>query len=107
MPWRTPSGSRFHSVRVAGIYRHSDLHAALFFAFFMLTDPPTSPPRYEDQVIYGALVAALSYGIFTATKGGVYYLLAALLLANAWEAWRRVRQRSTRHAHPLHRTQRT
>src|SRR6185436_11520855 len=37
--------------RVAELYRAPDLHAALFFAFFMVTDPPTSPPAARDQVV--------------------------------------------------------
>jgi hypothetical protein len=36
--------------RVAAIYRAPDLHAALFFAFFMVTDPPTSPPKTARPV---------------------------------------------------------
>ena len=34
---------------VAALYRAPDLNAALYFAFFMVTDPPTSPPRYRDH----------------------------------------------------------
>ena len=37
--------------RVAELFRAPDLHAALFFAFFMVTDPPTSPPKQRDQII--------------------------------------------------------
>jgi Na+-translocating ferredoxin:NAD+ oxidoreductase RnfD subunit len=47
-------------VRVAEIYRAPDLHASLFFAFFILTDPPTSPVKYRDQVFCGVLVAVAS-----------------------------------------------
>ena len=43
--------------RVAELYRAPDLHAALFFAFFMVTDPPTSPPKHRDQIMFGAIVA--------------------------------------------------
>ena len=74
--------------RVAELYREPDLHAALYFAFFMVTDPPTSPPKPRDQLVYGFLVAAVSYGVFE-LLGVVYFLLAGLLVANAWEAWRR------------------
>ncbi len=35
---------------VAELYRAPDLHAALFLAFFMVTDPPTSPPKRVDQL---------------------------------------------------------
>ncbi|MDB4913802.1 MAG: putative rane protein [Gemmatimonadetes bacterium] len=74
--------------RVAELYRAPDLHAALFFAFFMVTDPPTSPPRHRDQLVYGVIVGVVSYAVFELV-GAVYYLLAGLLVANVWEAWRR------------------
>ena len=35
---------------VAEIFRAPDLHAVLYFAFFILTDPPTSPTKYRDQI---------------------------------------------------------
>jgi Na+-translocating ferredoxin:NAD+ oxidoreductase RnfD subunit len=73
---------------VAQLYRAPDLHAALFFAFFMVTDPPTSPPKHRDQLIYGVIVGVTSYAMF-ALVGSVYFLLAGLLVANVWEAWRR------------------
>jgi Na+-translocating ferredoxin:NAD+ oxidoreductase RnfD subunit len=73
---------------VAELYRAPDLHAALFFAFFMVTDPPTSPPKHRDQLIYGTIVGVTSYAMYVLV-GAVYYLLAGLLVANVWEAWRR------------------
>lgn len=73
----------------AEIYRTPDLQAALFFAFFMLDDPPTSPVRYEDQSVYGIIVATASYLVFTAL-GAVYFLPAGLLVGNAWESGRRL-----------------
>jgi Na+-translocating ferredoxin:NAD+ oxidoreductase RnfD subunit len=75
------------------IFRAPDINAALFFAFFMLTDPPTSPARYRDQVIYGVIVAVASAAIFL-TIGALYYLPAGLLIGNGWEAWRRTRTRT-------------
>ena len=36
------------------------LPAALFFAAFMLTDPPTSPPKPRDQVVFSGLITKLS-----------------------------------------------
>jgi Na+-translocating ferredoxin:NAD+ oxidoreductase RnfD subunit len=86
--------------RVAGLFRAPDVHAALYFAFFMVTDPPTSPPGHRDQVIYGIIVAVVSYGVFV-TVGAVYFLLAGLLVANLWEAHRRFRARAARRAHAL------
>lgn len=73
---------------VAELYRTPDLHAALFFAFFMVTDPPTSPPKQRDQVTFGAVTGVASYSAFVFI-GAAYFLLAGLLVANAWEAWRR------------------
>jgi len=75
---------------VAELYRAPDLHAALFLAFFMVTDPPTSPPKRVDQVVYGAIAGVASYAVF-AFIGAVHFLLAGVLVANAWEAWRRLR----------------
>jgi Na+-translocating ferredoxin:NAD+ oxidoreductase RnfD subunit len=75
---------------VAEIFRAPDLHAALYFAFFILSDPPTSPTKYRDQVICGAMVALVSYAVFQ-WVGAAYYLLAGVLVGNIWEAWRRGR----------------
>ena len=80
-------------LRVAEIFRTPDADAALYFAFFILTDPPTSPAKYRDQVICGAIVALTSFALFEAA-GVVYYLLAGVLVGNVWEAWRRVHRRS-------------
>jgi Na+-translocating ferredoxin:NAD+ oxidoreductase RnfD subunit len=81
--------------RVAEIYRTPDLQAVLFFGFFMVTDPPTSPPRQRDQIVFGVITAVASYAAFELI-GAAYYLLAGLLVANAWEARRRTRSRPGR-----------
>jgi Na+-translocating ferredoxin:NAD+ oxidoreductase RnfD subunit len=73
---------------VAGLFRAPDLHAALFFAFFMVTDPPTSPPKQRDQIVFGVMVAVVSFAIYEIWHW-VAFLLIGLLLANVWEAWRR------------------
>ena len=78
--------------RVVEIFRAPDLQAVLFFAFFILTDPPTSPAKYPDQLVYGGIVAAACFAVFE-WNGGAYYLLAGVLAGNPWEAWRRVRAR--------------
>jgi Na+-translocating ferredoxin:NAD+ oxidoreductase RnfD subunit len=75
--------------RVAEVFRTPDLQAVLFFAFFILTDPPTSPVKYPDQLVCGAIVAATSYAAYE-WVGAAYYLLAGVLVGNVWEAWRRV-----------------
>ena len=80
---------------VAEVFRTPDLQAVLFFAFFILTDPPTSPTKYRDQIICGILVAVVSYAVFE-WVGVVYYLLAGVLAGNLWEAWRRWRTRRSR-----------
>jgi Na+-translocating ferredoxin:NAD+ oxidoreductase RnfD subunit len=81
--WGDPNG-------VAEVFRTPDLQAVLFFAFFILTDPPTSPVKYRDQVLCGVIVAAVSYVVYE-WVGAAYYLLAGVLVGNVWEAWRRVR----------------
>jgi Na+-translocating ferredoxin:NAD+ oxidoreductase RnfD subunit len=80
---------------VVAVYRAPDLHAALFFAFFMVTDPPTSPPKPHDQIVFGAITAVVAYASFELV-GAAYFLLAGLLAANVWEAARKWR---TRRAH--------
>lgn len=81
--------------RVAALYRAPDLHAALFFSFFMVTDPPTSPPKPRDQLAFGVIVGVASY-LFFELIGAAYFLLAGLLVGNAWEAARRWRARAKR-----------
>jgi Na+-translocating ferredoxin:NAD+ oxidoreductase RnfD subunit len=78
--------------RVAEIFRTPDLQAVLFFAFFILTDPPTSPVKYPDQLMCGVIVAAVGYAVFELV-GAAYYLLAGVLVGNVWEAWRRAHVR--------------
>jgi len=87
---------------VAELFRTPDLHAALFFAFFMVTDPPTSPPKPRDQLVYGAITAVVAFVVFE-WIGAAYFLLAGLLAANVWEAWRRVRTHRVRMANHAHR----
>jgi Na+-translocating ferredoxin:NAD+ oxidoreductase RnfD subunit len=78
---------------VAEIYRSPDIQAALYFALIILTDPPTSPAKYPDQIICGVMVAVVSYAVFE-KYGVVYFLLAGVLVGNVWEAWRRVARRT-------------
>ena len=76
---------------VAEVFRNPDLNAVLFFAFFILTDPPTSPVKYPDQLVCAVIVAVTSYAVYE-WVGAAYYLLAGVLVGNVWEAWRRVRR---------------
>ncbi len=74
---------------VAEIFRTPDAYAVLFFAGFMLTDPPTSPARTRDQLVYGVTVAILSVALYL-TVGVLWFLPGALLLGNLGETVRRV-----------------
>jgi enediyne biosynthesis protein E5 len=67
---------------VAEMFRDPFLQAALFLAFFMLTDPPTSPNRYVDQCWFG-LLAALTAGAAQLLGAGQVYLLIGILVPNA------------------------
>ena len=78
---------------VSEVFRAPDLQAVLFFALFILTDPPTSPVKYRDQIVFAVIVGVASVAIFE-WLGAVYYLLAGVLIGNIWEAWRRVHRRS-------------
>ena len=80
---------------VAGIYRAPYLQMALFFAFFMVTDPPTSPPKQRDQIVFGVIVAIASFAMFEIYHW-VFFMLAGLLVGNAWEASRRWYSKTSR-----------
>jgi len=75
-------GSVLNPTAVAEMFRDPFLQAALFLAFFMLTDPPTSPNRYLDQVWFG-LLAALTACAAQLLGAGQVYLLIAVLVPNA------------------------
>lgn len=77
-----------NAIGVAEIFGASDVHMAVFFACYILDDPPTSPTRHFDQVWYGALVAGVGYVLFM-TTGIVYFLAAALLVGNVANQVRR------------------
>lgn len=74
--------------RVAEMFRPPFVEAAVFLALFMLTDPPTSPGRYVDQVWIGALVATVS-GAAQLLGAGQAYLLVGLRASNVALAARR------------------
>ncbi len=84
----TGAGFLGQSAEVSEVFRSPDLQAVIFFAFFMLDDPPTCPIRYDDQIVFALIVAVVSFVIYIAI-GGVYYLPAGLLAGNAWESARR------------------
>lgn len=77
------------NTHLAQFYRDPFVGLALFFAFFMLTDPPTSPVRPREQLIFGAGVAVLAVAV-ELSQDTLDYLFLGLLTGNAWWAWRRV-----------------
>ena len=79
------------ALKVAELFRTPDVEAALYFALIILTDPPTSPTRYRDQMMCGALVAVVSYAFFQ-WADVVYFLLAGVTVGNVFVAWRRMVQ---------------
>jgi Na+-translocating ferredoxin:NAD+ oxidoreductase RnfD subunit len=78
---------------VAEIFRSPDIDAAIYFTLVILTDPPTSPPKYQGQWVFGLITAVASYAVFMAF-GVAYFMLAGVLVGNVWEAWQRVHKRS-------------
>ena len=86
-------------VSVAEMFREPFLQAALFLAFFMVTDPPTSPNRYLDQVWFGVL-AAVSAGVAQLLGAGQTYLIVGVLVANAALALVRYARRKQQEARP-------
>jgi Na+-translocating ferredoxin:NAD+ oxidoreductase RnfD subunit len=67
---------------VAEMFRNPYAQSALFLAVFMLTDPPTSPNRYGEQVWFGALAGVVS--VLAQLVGfGEAFLLLGVLVANA------------------------
>ncbi|MCD7036071.1 RnfABCDGE type electron transport complex subunit D [Metabacillus sp. GX 13764] len=71
---------------VSDALRNPFINSALFLAFFMVTDPPTSPAKYKDQVWFGIIAALVSCAVYF-LFGGLSYLLIGLLAANAWKAF--------------------
>jgi hypothetical protein len=70
------------------MFRAPFVQSALFMALFMLTDPPTSPSRYADQLWIGALVGIIS-GVAQLLGAGQAYLLVGVLGGNVALAARR------------------
>jgi Na+-translocating ferredoxin:NAD+ oxidoreductase RnfD subunit len=81
----------FHIGNASDALRVPYINTALFLAFFMLTDPPTSPAKDADQMWFGVITAIVSVAIY-AVFGGLIFLLIGLLVANAWTAWGKSRK---------------
>jgi Na+-translocating ferredoxin:NAD+ oxidoreductase RnfD subunit len=77
--------------RLSNVYRPPFVNAALFLTFLMLTDPPTSPNREDEQLRFGALAGVITV-IANLTLHTLAFLLAGLLVANVALAWQRRRQ---------------
>lgn len=90
----------FGQTSLAEVFRTPLVNTALFCAAFMVSDPPTSPVRYSEQLVYGLTIAAISFLTYMLTRG-VYYPLVGLLGGNVLYACRRV-TRTASHARRLY-----
>jgi Na+-translocating ferredoxin:NAD+ oxidoreductase RnfD subunit len=85
--------------RVAEMFRAPFLQSALFLAFFMLSDPPTSPGKPSEQLWMGVLAGAVAAIAQLAGAGQVYLLVGllavnvVLLIQRVGQDWRRRRSR--------------
>ncbi|MEK8127136.1 RnfABCDGE type electron transport complex subunit D [Paenibacillus filicis] len=70
---------------VSDMFRVPFINSLLFFSFFMLTDPPTSPSKPWEQVLFATVAACVSIWI-NLKLGGLSFLLVGLLAANLWHA---------------------
>ncbi|MDO7906275.1 RnfABCDGE type electron transport complex subunit D [Paenibacillus sp. JX-17] len=68
---------------VSDAFRPPFINATLFFAFFMLTDPPTSPAKTTQQMLFGLLVAMVGTLVYV-YWGGLSYLYIGLLAGNLY-----------------------
>ncbi len=73
---------------VGDLFRPPFVNMALFFGFFMVTDPPTSPVSFSEQLLFGVIVGAISYLTYMLGHG-LYFLLVGLIAGNlVYAAWR-------------------
>jgi Na+-translocating ferredoxin:NAD+ oxidoreductase RnfD subunit len=77
---------------VAEMFRTPFVQSAVFLAMFMLTDPPTSPSRAQDQVWIGGLVGIASCVAQLSGIGQAYLLIGVLCGNVALVAARYVRE---------------
>lgn len=75
-------------IDLADLFIWPDLLAIAFAAGFIVTDPPTSPPRQAAQLWCGIVMGGAS-GLFFVMVGGADYLLDGVLVGNVVEAMRR------------------
>ena len=79
---------RIDPATASEMFRTPFVQASLFLALFMVTDPPTAPARYKEQIAIGALVGAASV-LAEALGAGQVYLLVGVLVGNVALALRR------------------
>jgi hypothetical protein len=72
-------------------FRSPISNAIVFFALFMLSDPPTAPVAIPAQIIYGVLVAATAV-MLELTSHSQTFLLVALCAGNLYAAASRIRR---------------
>ena len=85
------------TAQVAQVFRAPDINALVFFSALMLTDPPTSPAKREDQLWFGALAGVLAVLLFL-TTGVQWFIFAGLPVANLAESLRRIAARRAHEA---------
>ncbi|WP_227872415.1 RnfABCDGE type electron transport complex subunit D [Paenibacillus albus] len=73
----------FHKGDAFDALRPPFINATLFFGCFMLTDPPTSPAKTRDQVLFG-VIAAVAGSVVYELYGGLMYLFIGLLAGNVF-----------------------
>ncbi|REE66740.1 NQR2/RnfD/RnfE family subunit of NADH-ubiquinone oxidoreductase [Paenibacillus taihuensis] len=73
----------FHKGDAFDALRPPFINATLFFGCFMLTDPPTSPAKIRDQVVFG-VIAAITGSVIYGLYGGLMYLFIGLLAGNVF-----------------------
>lgn len=78
----TAAAFQGHAAAVADIFRQPFVGMALYFGFFMVSDPPTSPVAFRGQIGFGAAVALASATAYLATHS-LAFLLVGLLVGNA------------------------
>jgi Na+-translocating ferredoxin:NAD+ oxidoreductase RnfD subunit len=62
------------------------INATIFFGLFMLTDPPTSPAKYKNQILFGA-ISAISGIVVYGMLGGLTYLFFGVFMGNLYNYW--------------------
>jgi Na+-translocating ferredoxin:NAD+ oxidoreductase RnfD subunit len=85
-------------------FRSPISNAIIFFALFMLSDPPTAPITLRAQLTYGALIAAIA-ATLELTSHSQTFLLVALCAGNLYAAATRARR--TTNCRPARRAART